>query len=216
MHDLRAIAWHEENNRSYDMSEINLNCPTCNSPLVADESEIGTMIVCLNCSTEIIVPHGDGTVTYTTHLRPDQITVTSGGIYAQHKIIGMVCYSLGTRGGMASDFEAKKQAYRHRLAANRKKGQLSKGSGVGQFVGGISVDGQGDIGLGGQFAGASFRSDDIEIAFSIAVHELQLRAHFLGGNALIGFRWDLDFDSHANVVNFLGTAYATAVQLQQE
>ncbi|MEI6656359.1 MAG: hypothetical protein WCP45_16475 [Verrucomicrobiota bacterium] len=195
------------------MSEINLTCPVCNSPVSADESETGTMITCLNCSSELLVPDGEGPVAFTAHVRPDEIPITSGSILAPHKILGMVCYSLGTRGGMKNDFENKKQTYSHRLASSRQKGQLSKGSGVGQFIGGASIDGDGDVGLSGQFAGASFRSDDIEIAFSIAVGELKLRASYLGGNALIGFRWDVDFDSHANVVNFFGTAYATAIQL---
>ena len=176
------------------------------------------MISCPGCSSDIHVPsltaEGQSSVSsYVARLRPEQIPVTSGDISTPHKVLGMVCFSLGTRGGMANEFERLKETHSHRLAANRKQGQISRGTGVGQFIGGIGLDSDGDIEFAGQFAGASFRSDDVEIAFSIAVSQLQLRTSYLGGNAIIGFRWDVDFDSHANVLNFIGVAYGTAVQI---
>jgi uncharacterized protein YbjQ (UPF0145 family) len=114
---------------------------------------------------------------------------------------------------MGSDFETMKQSFSHKLSANRRNGQISKGSNVGQLVGGVSINASGQLGVTGQYAGATFRSDDIEIAFAIAVSQLQFRASYLGANAIVGFRWDVDFDSHANVVSFFGTAYATAIYI---
>ncbi len=200
------------------MSDINFCCPVCDVSLSADESEAGTMICCPGCSSDIGVPHQSGstedsTGPYVARLAPEQIPVCSTGIHSPHTVRGMVCFSLGTRGGMATQFETLKQVYTQRIAAKRKQGQISSGTGVGQFIGGIGIDADGDIGFAGQFAGASFRSDDIEIAFAIAVSGLQYRAYALGANAIVGFRWDVDFDSNANVANFFGTAYGTAVQV---
>jgi hypothetical protein len=69
------------------------------------------------------------------------------------------------------------------------------------------------VGVAGRFAGAAFRSDDIEIVFAIAVFKIRYRAYSLGANALVGFRWDVDFDSNLSVLNFFGTAYGTDVQI---
>ncbi|HMP84229.1 MAG TPA: heavy metal-binding domain-containing protein, partial [Verrucomicrobiota bacterium] len=80
-------------------------------------------------------------------------------------------------------------------------------------LGGVGLDSGGDISLAGQYAGATFSSSDLEIAFHIAVNQLQLRASYLNANAVIAFRYDIDFDSHANVLNFMATAFGTAVRL---
>ena len=126
----------------------------------------------------------------------------------------MVCFTIGTRGAMATEFQRLKQEIEFKFETLRKKGQLSASRNVGQFIGGIGMDSDGDIGLAGQYAGASFRSDDTEIAFLVIVSQLQFRAYRLGANAIVGFRFDLDFDSHANVLNFIATGYGTAVRIK--
>ena len=175
--------------------------------MVADESEGGMAMTCSRCSSDITVPQ-----TTTSH-RPDSIPVTSGGLNIDYEVIGMVSFTVGTRGGMRAEYERLKALNTQRLASLQKKGQLTQSRSVGQFVGGVSLDSEGDIGLSGQYAGASFASDDIDMAFQIAVGQLQMRASYLGANAVIGFRYDIDFDSNANVVNFFATAYGTAVRI---
>ena len=65
-------------------------------------------------------------------------------------------------------------------------------------------------------SGASFRSNDMETAFHILVGELQMRASYLGANAIIGFRQNIELDSNANVINFFANAYGTAVKVEDE
>jgi uncharacterized protein YbjQ (UPF0145 family) len=78
------------------------------------------------------------------------------------------------------------------------------------------LDGAGDIGLAMQYAGASFRSNDMEVAFHILIGELQMRASYLGANAIIGFRQNIELDSNANIINFFANAYGTAVKIEDE
>ena len=204
------------------MSEFTFLCPSCRVDITADDSECGSQASCPGCSAELTVPERSEYGTAATGIdgvlrqpaRPDEIPVSSGDIGGHYDVVGMVCFTAGTRGGMAAEFQRLKEALAFKFDGMRKKGQLSASRGVGQFIGGIGVGGDGDIGLAGQFAGASFRSDDTEIAFLIAVTQLQVRAHRLGANAIVGFRYDLDFDSHANVLNFIATGYGTAVRLR--
>ena len=116
---------------------------------------------------------------------------------------------------MASEFNRLKDVYLHQLATIKQKGQLSSNiKGVGQTIGGIGLDGAGDIGLAIQYAGASFKSNDMEIAFHILVSELKMRASYLGANAIIGFRQNIELDSNANIINFFANAYGTAVKVE--
>jgi len=55
----------------------------------------------------------------------------------------------------------------------------------------------------------------MEVAFHITVNQLQLRASYLNANAIIGFRYDIEFDSNANVLNFMATGYGTAVMIRE-
>jgi hypothetical protein len=176
--------------------------------MTADQSESGMITYCPNCSAEITVPDSAAVS------RPDRILVTSGDIKKPYEILGVVFFSLGTRGGMASEFNRLKEVYFLRLSEMKQKGQVSSASnGVGQTIGGLGVDGDGDVGLSINYSGASFRSNDIETAFHILVGELQLRSSFLGANAIVGFRHNLELDSNANVINFFANGYGTAVKL---
>ena len=116
---------------------------------------------------------------------------------------------------MRNAFDQMKEHFSKHLAIKRQYGQISKRTNVGQLIGGLGISESGGIGLTGNFSGASFSSDDPEIAFIIAVIQLQYKASYLGANALTGFRWDIDFDSQGGVINFFGTAYATAIKIRQ-
>lgn len=183
--------------------------------LTGEEEEAGLTISCPECSSEFAVPHADGLNAdgdpAVIKVRPENIPVTCGGMADPKRVLGMVCFSLGTRGAMGQQFQTLKQVQLHSMKQRKQHGQISVGVGVGQMLGGLSLDGNGDLSLGGQYSGGSFRSDDLEIAFHAAITQLQLRASYLGANAVIGFRWDIDFDSNSNVINFIGTAYGTAV-----
>ncbi|MBW8863880.1 MAG: hypothetical protein JF609_02960 [Verrucomicrobia bacterium] len=146
-------------------------------------------------------------------LRPDQIQVTTGEIQRKYEIVGMVCFTTGTRGQLRNQFESLKTVTAHKLADAKSKGQVSESRSVGQVIHGVGIDSSGDLSLTGQYSGASFRSSDMEIAFHMTVNQLQLRASFLNANAIIGFRYDIDFDSNANVLNFMATGYGTAVRI---
>ena len=197
------------------MVEFLTNCPTCGFSFSADESHVGLSTSCASCSKEFVIQPSDkaDNQNFPSQSRPDQILVTSGDLRASYDVVGMVCFTVGTRGEMRSTFEALKVGMAHKLSTAKSKGQLSQTTNVGQFIGGLGIDSAGDIALAGQYAGASFNSRDLELAFHIAVNQLQLRASYLNANAVIAFRYDIDFDSNANVINFMATAFGTAVRL---
>jgi uncharacterized protein YbjQ (UPF0145 family) len=195
------------------MSEFTAQCPSCGFSFSTDESSVGITTTCASCSKDFVVQVGEETTSQnrSSHTRPDQIIVTSGDLRDSYEVVGMVCFTVGTRGEMRNAFESLKAGMSHKLAKSR--GQISQAKSVGQFIGGVGFDSAGDIALTGQYAGASFNSSDLEIAFHIAVNQLQLRASYLDANAVIAFRYDIDFDSNANVINFMATAFGTAVRL---
>ena len=43
-----------------------------------------------------------------------------------------------------------------------------------------------------------------------------MRASYLGANAIVGFRQNIELDSNANVINFFANAYGTAVKIEDE
>ena len=175
--------------------------------MTADESELGMITNCPDCAAEITIAKPD------ENSRPDRILVTSGDLKTEYEVKGTVFFSVGTRGGLASEFNRLREVHAPRLAIAKKRGQISKSVGVGQVIGGIGVDSQGDIDLEINYSGASFKSNDLDIAFQIVVGELQLRASFLAANAVIGFRYNIELDSNGNVVNFFANGYGTAVRI---
>lgn len=195
------------------MADLTTQCPTCGFSFSTDESSVGITTTCASCSNDFVVQPKDGTTNKnsSSQIRPDQILVTSGDLRAPYEVVGMVCFTVGTRGEMRNAFESLKKSMAYKLAQS--KGQISKATSVGQFIGGVGFDSAGDVALTGQYAGASFNSSDLEIAFHIAVNQLQLRASYLNANGIVAFRYDLDFDSNANVLNFMATAFGTAVRL---
>ena len=197
------------------MQEITAQCPACGFSFSTDESSVGVSTTCASCSKDFVVQFSEEAASqnFPSQSRPDQILVTSGDLRAPYDVVGMVCFTVGTRGEMRNTFESLKVGIAHKLSTAKSKGQLSKAASVGQFIGGLGIDSAGDIGLAGQYAGASFNSRDLELAFHIAVNQLQLRASYLNANAIVAFRYDIDFDSNANVINFMATAFGTAVRL---
>jgi uncharacterized protein YbjQ (UPF0145 family) len=198
------------------MNEFIVNCPGCGFSFSADESHAGLGTTCANCSREFVIQEPTNSrkaQTFSGQQRPDQVVVTSSNIDAPYEPLGMVCVTLGTRGEMKSTFESLKTITAHKMAAAKSKGQVSESRSLGQLISGVGVDSDGDLAFSGQYSGASFQSSDMEIAFHIAIHQLQLRARYMGANAIIGFRYDIDFDSNANVLNFIATAYGTAVRI---
>jgi hypothetical protein len=195
------------------MNEFLAQCPACSFTFSTEESSVGLATTCASCSSEFTIekPGFDESQTNQTkiRLRPDQIIVTSGDLILPYQIKGMVCFATGTRGGLKDGFENLKGMVGHRFG----KGQISESRGMGQTLGGLGMDSNGDLSASVLYAGATFRSSDMEIAFHIAVNQLQLRASYLQADAVIGFRYDIDFDSNVNVLNFMATAYGTAVRL---
>ena len=198
------------------MPEFTAQCPFCGFSFSTDESSAGITTACASCSKDFVVQLGEetGSQNFPSQLRPDQIPVTSGDLREPYEVVGMVCFTVGTRGGMKSSFDSLKSALAPKFSAAKFRGQVSViGDSVGQFIGGVGIDSAGDIGLSGQYAGATFTSKDLELAFHITVSQIQLRASYLNANAIIAFRYDVDLDSNSNVLNFVATAYGTAVRL---
>lgn len=194
-------------------SHLTVQCPACGFTFDADESHIGLSTNCANCSSEFIIKQSEDPSgresSSSLKRRPDKILVTSANISDPYEVVGMVCFATGTRGEMKNVFESQKNTLKHKIGS----GQLSGSNDVGQMVGGLGFDSTGNITLMAQYAGASFQSSDMEIAFHITVNQLQLRASYLKADAVVGFRYDIDFDSNANVVNFMASGYGTAVRL---
>lgn len=197
------------------MAEFTTCCPSCGFSFSADESYVGLTTTCAGCSKDFVIQAAGEAVASKaqSQIRPDQILVTSGDLSAAYEVIGMVCINVGTRGEMKNFFDHLKTVVSQNLASPKFKGQLSPARGVGQMIGGLGIDSGGGIALTGQYAGASFNSRDLELAFHIVVNQLQLRASYLNANAIVAFRYDVDLDSNSNVLNFVATAYGTAVRL---
>jgi hypothetical protein len=195
------------------MNEFLARCPSCGFSFSTDESSVGISTTCASCFNEFRIEKSvldeSQSDPNTIRPRPDQILVTSGDLTLPYQIKGMVCFTTGTRGGLKDGFENLKRMVGHRLGT----GQISESRGMGQALGGLGIDSEGDLSASINFAGATFRSSDMEIAFHIAVNQLQVRASYLQADAVIGFRYDVDFDSNASVLNFMATAYGTAVRL---
>lgn len=201
------------------MNEFPIQCPSCGFSFTAEDSHVGLSTNCANCGSEFVIERSDGSDAPPRcgQVRADEIPVTSGDISdTPYSVVGMVCFTVGTRGEMRTHFDSLKQVTAYRLAAMKTKGQVSQGKGVGQLTGGVGIDSDGNVALSGEYSGATFQSSDLEVAFHIAVNQLQLRAKFLGANAVVGFRYVIDFDSNHSVLNFMATAYGTAVRLQDQ
>ena len=195
------------------MQELKSQCPFCGFSFLTEESSAGIVTTCANCSKDFKIEVTNGPVREinSNAIRPDQINVTSGDLRSPYEVVGMTCFTIGTRGQMKVGFESLKTDMAFKI--EKSKNQFSKSYGAGQFIGGIGLDSGGDVSLAGLYASATFDSKDLEIAFHIAVNQLQLRASYINANAIIAFRYDVDFDSNAGILNFVATAYGTAVQL---
>ena len=196
------------------MNGFVVQCPACGFSFTVDDTCVGLATTCASCSSEFTIeapnnqePENKKLI----RLRPDQIIVTSGDLQMPYELMGMVCVTTGTRGELKVLFENLKGMVGHRLG----KGQISEGKGLGQTIGRLGVDSADDLSASFQYSGASFRSSDMEVAFHIAVNQLQLRASYLQADAIVGFRYDIEFDSNSNVLNFMATAYGTAVRLKR-
>lgn len=198
------------------MDALSLFCPQCGTTFAVNENDASSVICCPGCSTELSVkPDGVGGFiadyfSGKANRRPESILVSSGSLSQSHEILGMVCITIGTRGEMASQFQHLKEVLADRIGAYKKG--ISMASNLGQTLGGIGLGSSGNIEISSQYAGASFASNDPEIAFHIAVNQIQLRASYLGSDAVIGFRYNIDLDSNHGVLNFIAHAYGTAVR----
>ena len=195
---------------------FDLYCPACGTTLAADESEIGEVINCLACDSQVFVEIQEESPAPSTALsvkiRPELIPISTTNPTISCVLVGPISFSIGTRGSMKTEYDRHKLQHAHKIRLAKQRGQVSKASGLGQSISSVGI-GDGDLSIALQHSGASFTSDDLDIAFQIAIGQLQLRASYLGANAVFGMRWDVDFDSNSNVLNFIGTAYGTAVTI---
>ena len=115
------------------MPEFIAQCPTCGFSFSTDESSAGVTTTCASCSKDFIPQQSSEPIPQNRahHSRPDQILVTSGDLHVPYEIVGMVCFTVGTRGEMRSTFETLKTGIAYKLG--KLKGQVSQAKGVGQF-----------------------------------------------------------------------------------
>ncbi|HMP82998.1 MAG TPA: hypothetical protein PKA41_09895, partial [Verrucomicrobiota bacterium] len=118
------------------MPELIAQCPTCGFSFSTDESSVGITTTCASCSKDFIVELSDQPILQNrpSHIRPDQILVTSGDFHVPYEVVGMVCFTVGTRGEMRSAFKTLKGGMAYKIG--KTKGQISQAKGVGQFIGG--------------------------------------------------------------------------------
>lgn len=196
---------------------IEFKCPSCGAEIFAEDEEAGYTVDCLGCGSQLRVPANNSdpsTIAKLGRVRPDQIPVSTTDITGPHQIISPISFVVGSRGEMGEEFELLKSHQSYVISQAKRLGQLSRAAGLGQSITSVGLYDDGSISANVQHSGSSFVSTDLEIAFMIAVSQMQFRASCLGANAVYGFKWDVDVDSNAGVINFIGTAYGTAVIIQ--
>ena len=125
------------------------------------------------------------------------ITVTTGDLKEKYEIIGPVYFQVSNKGLFSSALSKLKKKYKIEIEEMKKMEQMSpKKADWGILYGEFSFGMQ----------------NDFDLAFFIAVSELQKRAKALGADAIIGMRQDIDMDTNAFQFFYL-QMYGTAVKL---
>jgi hypothetical protein len=125
-----------------------------------------------------------------------EILVTTNDLNGVYKIIGPVFFYLTNKGLFSSQFDKLSKQYKALIEDLKKGGNVSDN----------------DIPWTNLIGDFMATQTDIDLAFVIAIEELKKRASNLGGNAIVGFKFDLDFNTKsANefFVKVTGTAVRT-------
>jgi len=123
------------------------------------------------------------------------ILVTTGDVEKEYDIIGPIYFQVSNKGLFSSQLGQLKAVYAERIESMRAKGQIGEPRADWGFLYGEWSAGQ----------------SDFEVAFYIAVQELQKRAAYLGADAVVHMRQDIDLDTHGFQFFYL-QMYGTAVR----
>ncbi len=125
-----------------------------------------------------------------------EIIVTTNDLKCDYKIIGPVFFYLTNKGLFSSQFDKLSKNYKVLIEENKKIGIVSDNdipwsNFIGEFVA---------------------TQTDIDLAFVISVEELKIRTGTIGGDAIIGFKFEIDFN-HKSLNEFFVKVMGTAVKM---
>lgn len=123
-----------------------------------------------------------------------EIIVTTADLPVPYDVIGPVYFQVSNKGIFSSPLSKLKKHYWDEIRHMRQSGTMSRHS----------------MDWLGLFEGTSNQTS-FEIAFLISTRELQKRARFLGGDAVIGMRQDIDIDT-SGWQHFYLQMYGTVVR----
>jgi hypothetical protein len=128
----------------------------------------------------------------------NNITVTTGDLKSNYKIIGPVYFQTSNKGLFGSALGKLVTKYQAQIAKMKKEGSMSADRSDWGFLYGEWSVGQ----------------SDFEKAFFVAVEELKERTRMLGGDAIISMRQDIDLDTNG-FAHFYLQMYGTAVKIME-
>jgi hypothetical protein len=108
----------------------------------------------------------------------NEIIVTTNDLNNSYKIIGPVFFSLTNKGLFSSQFDKLSKNYKELIEEKKKEGHVSDN----------------DIPWSNLIGDYMATQSDFDFAFVIAVEELKKRTAHLGGDAIIGFKFEIDLD----------------------
>lgn len=127
-----------------------------------------------------------------------KVFVTTGDWYEPYEVIGPVYYQISNRGIFSTPISKKINEYSAMFANMRQNNTLSKrNKDLGFLYGNYDVG-----------------SNDFEIAFFIATEELKKKARYLGADAVICMRQDIDIETE-HINNFYLQMYGTAIKFKK-
>jgi hypothetical protein len=127
----------------------------------------------------------------------DDMIVTTGDVKNDYDIIGPVFFQVSNKGIISSQLGKLKKQYKEEINDLKKSSQTSNPRADWGFLIGEWSVGQ----------------TDFEIAFFIAVQELKKRAKFLGGDAVVHMRQDIDLDTNSFAYFYL-QMYGTVIKFK--
>jgi hypothetical protein len=127
------------------------------------------------------------------------VQVTTADFHRPYEVIAPVYIQVNNKGLFANYFNTLVARYSVELSKLKSDGQIyAEADGSG---GAASLIGEGAVQQG-----------NFEIAFFVAMFELQARAAMLRADAIVGLRQDIDVDAEGRITNFYLQMYGTAIK----
>ncbi len=128
-----------------------------------------------------------------------EILVTTTDLKREYEVLGPIYFQISNKGIFSSALSKAKKKHKIELDNLKKAGQSETNKKLDWGI----LYGEHSFGMENNF----------DIAFFIAVRELQIRAKKLGADAIIGMRQDIDMDTDAFQFFYL-QMYGTAVKFK--